>query len=101
LLLPRTTPVPMDNRLLATLAADEYQRLLPGLELVTLSLGEVIRESAKREEYVYFPTNCIVSFLYTMEEGSTVEVGLTGNDGVVGVALFLGGDTSPSTRRLR
>jgi CRP-like cAMP-binding protein len=85
----------MDNRLLATLAVDEYQRLLPSLELVTFSLGEVISEPCGRHEYVYFPTTCIVSFLYTMEEGSTVEVGLTGNDGVVGVALFLGGDTSP------
>lgn len=85
----------MDNRLLARLPADEYQRLLPDLEPVTLSLGEIIRESRRPQEYVYFPTTCIVSFLYTMEEGSTVEVGLTGNDGVVGVALFLGGDYPP------
>jgi CRP-like cAMP-binding protein len=92
--LSRTTPVPLDNRLLATLAVGEYQRLLPSLELVTLSLGEVIRESGGQQEYVYFPTTCIVSFLYTMEDGSTVEVGLTGNDGVVGVALILGGNTS-------
>ena len=85
----------MDNRLLAMLAADDYQRVLPGLELVNLSLGEVIRESGGAQEYVYFPITCIVSFLYTMEDGSTVEVGLTGNDGLVGVALFLGGNTSP------
>ena len=88
-------PVPMDNHLLATLAAGEYQRLLPNLEPVTLSLGEVIREPGGQQKYVYFPTTCIVSFLYTMEEGATVEVGLTGNDGVVGIALFLGGNTSP------
>jgi CRP-like cAMP-binding protein len=87
--------VPMDNHLLATLAVEEYQRLLPSLELVALSLGEVIQESGGQQEYVYFPATCVVSFLYTMEEGSTVEVGLTGNDGVVGVALFLGGNTSP------
>jgi CRP-like cAMP-binding protein len=85
----------MDNRLLAALAVDEYQRLLPSLELVTLSLGELVRESRGHQEYAYFPATCIVSFLYTMDEGSTVEVGLTGNEGVVGVALFLGGATSP------
>jgi CRP-like cAMP-binding protein len=95
MLLSRTMPVPMDNRLLAALVADEYQRLLPRLELVTLSLGELIRESGGQQEYVYFPTTCIVSFLYTLAEGLTVEVGLTGNEGVVGVALFLGGNTSP------
>ena len=64
----------MDNRLLAALAADEYQRLLPSLELVTLSLGELVRESGGQQEYAYFPATCIVSFLYTMDEGSTVEV---------------------------
>ena len=95
LLQSRAMPVPMDNHLLATLAAGEYQRLLPNLEPVTLSLGEVIREPGGQQKYVYFPTTCIVSFLYTMEEGATVEVGLTGNDGVVGIALFLGGNTSP------
>jgi CRP-like cAMP-binding protein len=88
-------PAPMDNRLLAALAVDEYQRLLPSLELVSLSLGELVRESAGQQEYAYFPATCIVSFLHTMHEGSTVEVGLTGNEGVVGVALFLGGNTSP------
>jgi hypothetical protein len=60
-------PVPMDNHLLATLAVEEYQRLLPSLELVALSLGEVIQESGGQQEYVYFPTTCVVSFLYTME----------------------------------
>lgn len=94
-MLSKTMPVPMDNRLLAALAADEYQRLLPSLELVTLSLGELIRESGGQQGYVYFPTTCIVSFLYTLAEGLTVEVGLTGNEGVVGVPLFLGGNTSP------
>lgn len=88
-------PAPMENRLLAALAADEFQRLLPSLKLVTLSLGELIRESGGQQEYAYFPATCIVSFVHTMDEGSTVEVGLTGNEGVVGVALLLGGNTSP------
>jgi CRP-like cAMP-binding protein len=83
-----------ENHLLAALPADEHQRLLPALQAVTFSLGEIVREAGGRQEYVYFPTTCVVSFLYTTEEGSIVEVGLTGNDGVVGVAAFLGGDIS-------
>ncbi|MEO7144135.1 MAG: Crp/Fnr family transcriptional regulator [Bryobacteraceae bacterium] len=90
-----TTPVPAGNRLLAALPADEYRRLLPSLEPVTLSLGEVLREPGGHQEHLYFPTTCVVSLLYTVEEGSTAGVGLTGNDGAFGVALFLGGDTSP------
>ena len=88
-------PLPAENRLLAALPADECRRLLPNLEPVTLSLGEVLRESGGCQEHVYFPTSCVVSFLYIMEDGSTAEVGLTGNDGVVGVNQFLGSDTSP------
>jgi CRP-like cAMP-binding protein len=63
---------------------------------VTLALGEVVYEAGSRPEYVYFPTGAVVSLLYTMEDGATAEVGLTGNDGIVGVALFLGGDTTPN-----
>ena len=88
-------PSPAENRLLAELPSDEHDRLLPALETVTFSLGTILREAGGRQEYVYFPTTCVVSFLYTTEEGSIVEVGLTGNDGVVGLAAFLGGDTSP------
>lgn len=87
---------PTRNRLISTLPGDVYDRLQPNLLPVTLSLGEVVYESGGRPEYVYFPTGAVVSLLYTMEDGSTAEVGLTGNEGIVGIALFLGGDTTPN-----
>jgi CRP-like cAMP-binding protein len=90
---PASTP---KNRLLATLPAEDYERLLPDLKPVRFSLGEVIYESQKVMEYVYFPTSSHVSLLYTMKDGSTAEVGLVGNEGLVGIALFMGGDTTPN-----
>src|SRR6185295_8745004 len=86
----------IENRLLAALPAADYQRLLPNLHPVSFSLGEVVYEFAGQLEYVYFPTTAIVSLLYTMENGSSAEMGLTGNDGVVGIALFMGGGTMPN-----
>ena len=84
------------NRLLAALPAEEYERLLPHLEPVSLSLGETVYESGERMDYVYFPTDSIVSLLYTMLDGATAEMGLVGREGVVGIALFMGGDTMPN-----
>lgn len=84
------------NRLLAALPTADYQRLLPELMPVKFSLGEVIYESQGRMESVYFPTSSHVSLLYTMEDGATAEVGLVGNEGLVGIALFMGGDTTPN-----
>jgi CRP-like cAMP-binding protein len=75
---------------------DEYEHLLPQLQQVSFALGEVIYEFAGQLDYVYFPTTAIVSLLYTMENGSSAEMGLTGNDGVVGIALFMGGGTMPN-----
>jgi CRP-like cAMP-binding protein len=86
----------VENRLLNTLPPKELKRLLPDLEPVTLSLGEVVYESQGHMEYVYFPTTSHVSLLYTMINGATAEVGLVGNEGVVGIALFMGGDTTPN-----
>lgn len=83
----------MAQLLLSTLPQDDYGRLRPSLEPVTLPVGAVIYESHGRPDYVYFPTTSVISVLYTMEDGSTAEMGLVGNDGVVGIALFLGGDT--------
>jgi CRP-like cAMP-binding protein len=87
---------PVENRLLAALPRDEYERLLPSLQQVSFSLGEVVYEFAGQLDYVFFPTTSIVSLLYTMENGSSAEMGLTGNDGVVGIALFMGGGTMPN-----
>ena len=85
-----------DNNLLTTLPLADYQRLLPFLEPVDLPLGKAIYEAAQQIEYLYFPTTSMISLLSTIEDGITAEVGLTGNDGVVGIALFLGGETTPN-----
>ena len=87
---------PVENRLLAALPRDEYERLLPNLQQVSFSLGEVVYEFGGRLDYVFFPTTSIISLLYTMVNGATAEMGLTGNDGVVGIALFMGGNTMPN-----
>jgi CRP-like cAMP-binding protein len=87
---------PVENRLLALLPADEYERLRPNLRQVSFSLGEVVYEFGAQLDYVFFPTTSIVSLLYTMENGASAEMGLTGNDGVVGIALFMGGGTMPN-----
>ena len=87
---------PRENRILAALPIDEYERVLPSLQQVSFSLGEVVYEFGGHLDFVYFPTTSIVSLLYTMENGATAEMGLTGNDGVVGIALFMGGGTMPN-----
>ncbi len=84
------------NHLIAALPEDEFTRLKQNLEPVSLSLGKVIYESGELLEYVYFPTTAIISLLYIMENGSTAEIGMAGNDGLVGVALFMGGSTTPN-----
>jgi CRP-like cAMP-binding protein len=87
---------PTRNRLLAALPADEYEGLRADLQPISFSLAEVVYEFAGQLDYVFFPTTSIVSLLYTMENGSSAEMGLTGNDGVVGIALFMGGGTMPN-----
>ena len=84
------------NRILATLPHEDCKRLVTTLEPVTFSLGDVVYEPGGRLDYLYFPTTSIVSLLYSMEDGATAEMALAGNDGVVGVALFLGGRTTPN-----
>jgi len=87
---------PVKNRLLAALPLTEYERLRPQLQEASFALGEVVYEFGGQLDYVYFPTTSIVSLLYTMENGTSAEMGLTGNDGVVGIALFMGGGTMPN-----
>lgn len=84
------------NYLLASLPDSEFTRVLSHLEPVTLPLGKVLYESGDKLDYVYFPTNAIVSLLYIMENGATAEIGVVGNDGILGIALFMGGDTTPN-----
>jgi len=87
---------PAANRLLASLPREDYGRLLPHLSPVSFTLGEVVYESGARMEHIYFPTTAIVSLLYLMEDGSSAEMGIAGREGLVGVALFMGGGTMPN-----
>src|SRR5215210_4380826 len=87
---------PEGNRLLARLPPEEYERLRPHLGRVSFALGEVIYESGGRQSYIYFPTTAIISLLYLMENGSSAEMGVAGCEGLVGVALFMGGNTVPN-----
>ncbi len=86
----------LKNYLLAALPDNEYARVRSKLEPVSIKLGEVLYESGDKMDYVYFPTTAIISMLYVMENGATAEIGVVGNDGLIGNALFLGGDTTTS-----
>jgi CRP-like cAMP-binding protein len=92
----RVPNAPKQNHLLAVLPAAAYGRLVPHLERASLALGEALYESGGQQEYVYFPTTSIVSLLYVMQDGSSAEIAVVGNEGVVGIALFMGGETTPS-----
>jgi CRP-like cAMP-binding protein len=85
---------PIENHLLAMLPAEERARLFPLLEPVALMLGEVLCESNDSGGYVHFPTDSIVSLLYLMENGASAEIAVVGNDGMVGIALFMGGGST-------
>ena len=85
-----------DNHLLAALPAAERQRWLPQLEPVDLPLGQVLYESGSTMSHVYFPSTAIVSLLYVMEDGASAEIAVVGNEGLVGIALFMGGESTPS-----
>jgi CRP-like cAMP-binding protein len=85
-----------DNRLLAALGAAELKRIRPKLEVVTMRLGEVVYESGREMKHVYLPTTCIVSLLYVLENGASAEIAVVGNEGVVGVSIFMGGESTPS-----
>ncbi len=90
------THTPCQNLLLDTLPAIEFERLLPFLELVSMPLGHVLYESGEKLRHAYFPTTCIVSLLYVMENGASAEIAVVGNEGIVGIALFMGGQTMPN-----
>ena len=87
---------PLQNHLLAALPAAEFERLSPYLEPVPMLLGEVLHESGSHMPYVYFPTSAIISLHYVMENGASAEVAGVGNEGILGVSVFMGGDSTPS-----
>ena len=95
----RAAPVlrtPGQNRILAALPPHEYARLLPNLEPVRLAMGQTLHGADSCEKHLYFPTTSIVSRAYVMENGDTAEFAITGNEGAIGIAAILGGDSTPS-----
>lgn len=90
------SPDPQKNQLLAALPDAEWKRWLPQLEVVEMPLGQVLYESGGTLSHVYFPTTAIVSLLYVMENGASAEIAVVGNEGVVGISLFMGGESTPS-----
>ena len=90
------SPYPRDNRLLASLPDAEYEALLPRLEHTPMPLGMAVYESGSAQGFVYFPIDSIVSLLYVLENGASTEIAVTGNEGLIGIALFMGGESTPS-----
>jgi len=87
---------PNQNHLLAALPAEIFERISPQLELISMPLGKVLHESGGQLQHVYFPTTAIVSLHYVMENGASAEIAGVGNEGVLGIPLFMGGNTTPS-----
>jgi len=87
---------PRQNHLLDALPETDYVRLLPQLELVAMPLSQALYESGCKLQHVYFPTTAIVSLLYVLESGASAEIAVVGNEGILGISLFMGGETTPS-----
>lgn len=87
---------PRPNLLLQAIPDAVMQRIAPQLKLVPMGLGKVLYESGDTLKFVYFPSDCIVSLLYVLEDGSSAEISVVGNEGLIGIALFMGGETTPS-----
>jgi CRP-like cAMP-binding protein len=87
---------PQQNHLLAALTETERERLYPHLQLVPMPLGKVLYESGDVMRHVYFPTDSIISLLYVLADGASAEISVVGNEGIIGVSLFMGGETTPS-----
>lgn len=91
-----TSHTPKENHLLSALPPNDFERVAPHLELVPMPLGQVLYESGGKLGHVYFPTTSIVSLLYVMEDGSSAEIAVVGYEGILGISLFMGGETTPS-----
>jgi CRP-like cAMP-binding protein len=89
-------PSPHQNHLLDALPSTDYERIASHLELIPMPLGDVLYESGVQLRHVYFPTTSILSLLYVMEDGASAEIAVVGNEGILGISLFMGGGTTPS-----
>jgi CRP-like cAMP-binding protein len=94
--MPSFAPDPQENQILRLLPDEERERLFPHLELVPMALGKVLYESGDTLRHIYFPTDCIVSLLHVLANGASAEIAVVGREGAIGVALFMGGETTPS-----
>lgn len=100
----KSTPplqAPTQNRILGALPAADYERLLPDLELIPMPLGWTMTEPGDHEKFVYFPIAGIVSLIYDLDDGSTSEVALVGNEGMVGISIFMGGEAMPGSMKVQ
>jgi CRP-like cAMP-binding protein len=93
----RAPDSPHQNHLLDALPAADYERITAQAELVPMVLGDVLYEPGKKLQHVYFPTTAIISLLYVMKDGASAEIAVVGNEGMLGISLFMGGDTTPSS----
>ena len=91
-----TTHDPNQNHLLATMLDAEYDRLAPHLELIEMPLGDVLYESGDKLRHIYFPSTSIISLHYVLEDGASSEIAGVGNEGMVGISMFMGGNSTPS-----
>ena len=96
-----STPDPKQNNILAALPAKDYERLLPDLELVELALGWTMSESGDHINFLHFPTSGIISLIYALENGSSRETALVGDEGMVGISVFMGGGSMPSSTEVQ
>jgi CRP-like cAMP-binding protein len=94
--MPNSTNSPLQNHLLAAFPAAARERLFPQLQYVPMTLGTALYESGDVLRHLYFPTNCIVSLLYVLADGASSEISVVGNEGLIGIAIFMGGETTPS-----
>ncbi len=92
---------PRNNFILATLDKVDYERILPDLELVELPLGLVLSEAGDHVEYVHFPVSGIVSLIYDLEDGSSSEIAIVGNEGMIGISIYMGGESMPSSTEVQ
>lgn len=96
-----STPNPKQNGILAALPEADYARVLPDLELVPMPLGWTMSESGDHVRFLHFPTDGIVSLIYDLEDGSSSEIALVGNEGMVGISIFMGGESMPSSTKVQ
>ncbi len=100
-ILKPVAPDPKQNQILAALPKAEYERLLPDLELVAMPLGWTMSESGDHVKYLHFPVSGIVSLIYALEDGSSSEIALVGNEGLVGISIYMGGESLPSSTEVQ